>query len=81
MTSLRRLLFALLVGAQRVVKFRDSLLKLVHHQRPVLVKERRHRLSELGLPADPGLSVSEGDSERVLVIEPGTDPDVSERAP
>lgn len=67
----RLLLFGLLVGGERVVQFRNALLKLVHHQRPVFVEERRHRLGEVRLSRLPGLPVGEGHSERVLVVKPG----------
>lgn len=64
------LLFGLLVGGERVVQFRNAPLKLVHHERPVLVKEHRHRLGELGFSPDLRLPVRERDSEGVLVVEP-----------
>lgn len=37
-----KLLFGLLLCGQCVVQFRNTLFKLVHHQRPVLVEEHRH---------------------------------------
>lgn len=63
-------LFGLLVGGQRVVQLGDALLKLVHHQRPVVVEEHCHRLGKLRLPAALRLPVCEGNSQRVLVVEP-----------
>lgn len=70
-TFASRLLFGLLVGGERVVQFRNALLKLVHHQRPVFVEERRHRLGEVRLSRLLGLPVGEGHPERVLVVKPG----------
>lgn len=52
------------------MQFRNAPLKLVHHERPVLVKEHRHRLGELGFSPDLRLPVRERDSEGVLVVEP-----------
>lgn len=52
------------------MEFGNTLLKLVHHQCPVLVEERRYRLGELCFPPALWLSISEGNSESVLVIKP-----------
>lgn len=62
-------LFGFLLSGERVVKPGHTFLKLVHHQRPVLVKEHRHRLGDLSFPPTLGLPVGKGNPECVLVIE------------
>lgn len=52
------------------MKLRDALFIVVHHQRPVLIKESPHRICELQLPGLFRFTVNKSNSEGVLVIKP-----------
>lgn len=54
------------------MKFGNALVKLIHHQSPVLIEEGRHGLGKLRLPVALRLPIREGNSEGVLVIEPAS---------
>lgn len=52
------------------MEFTNTLFKLVHHQRPVVIEELRHRFGELRFPRGLRLAISKGNSKSVLVIKP-----------
>lgn len=72
--GLALVLLGLLVEGQKVVHSRHTLLEPVHHQRPVLIEEVRHRPADFCFPPSPP-PAPHRQLQGVKVIEPETTQD------